>query len=56
MHKGFSTVKSKTSDTRKLLQMWFYHRTVRRRDADKMANSVDPDQTVLSGSTLFAKT
>ena len=40
--------------------VWFYYTVVCPKDADGMANSVDPDQTamdaVLSGSTLFAKT
>ena len=41
--------------------MWLYHRIMSPNDADRMANSVDPDQTaplgaVWSGSTLFAQT
>ena len=41
--------------------MWFYDREMCPKDADRMANSVDPDQTapsaaVWSGSTLFAET
>ena len=41
--------------------MWLYHRVMSPNDADKMANSVDPDQTaplgaVWSGSALFAQT
>ena len=40
--------------------MWHYHRVMSPKDADGMANSVDPDQTALgavcSGSTLFALT
>ena len=41
--------------------MWLYHRVMRPNNADRMANSVDPDQTaplgaVWSGSTLFAQT
>ena len=44
--------------------MQFYHRLMRPNDADRMTNSVDPDQTapetaplaVYSGSTLFAET
>ena len=39
--------------------MWLYHRVVSPNDADGMANSVDPDQTlgaVWSGSALFAQT
>ena len=39
--------------------MWLYHRVMSPNDADRMANSVDPDQTaplgaVWSGSALFA--
>ena len=41
--------------------IWFYYRVTGPKDADRMANSVDPDQTVSlgsvwSGSTLFAQT
>ena len=41
--------------------MWLYHRVMSPNDADRMANSVDPDQTVplgavWSGSALFAQT
>ena len=39
--------------------MWLYHRVLSPNDADRMANSVDPDQTapraVWSGSALFAQ-
>ena len=40
--------------------MWLYHRVMSPNDADRMANSVDPDQTaplgaVWSGSALFAQ-
>ena len=35
--------------------MWLYHRVISPNDADGMANSVDPDQTVWSGSALFAQ-
>ena len=40
--------------------MWLYHRVTIPNDADRMANSVDPDQTaplvaVWSGSALFAQ-
>ena len=40
--------------------MWLYHRVTIPKDADGIANSVDPDQTaplgaVWSGSTLFAQ-
>ena len=40
--------------------MWLYHRLMSPNDADRMANSVDPDQTaplgaVWSGSALFAQ-
>ena len=40
--------------------MWLYHREMSPNDADRMANSVDPDQTaplgaVWSGSALFAQ-
>ena len=43
----------------KICIMWLFHRVVSPKDADWMANSVDPDQTaprgaVWSGSTLFA--
>ena len=45
----------------KIWTMWLYHRVMSPKDADGMANSVDPDQTapvgaVWSGSTLFAQT
>ena len=41
--------------------MWLYQRVMSPNDADRMANSVDPDQTasleaVWSGSALFAQT
>ena len=44
----------------KILTMWLYHRVISPNDADRMANSVDPDQTaplgaVWSGSALFAQ-
>ena len=44
----------------KIWTMWFYHRVASSKDADGMANSVDPDQTapqgaVWSGSALFAQ-
>ena len=44
-----------------LILKWLYHRVLCPKDADKMANSVDPNQTaplgaVLSGSALFAQT
>ena len=40
--------------------MWLYHGLMRPKDADQIANSVDPDQTapvgaVWSGSTLFVQ-
>ena len=40
--------------------MWPYHSVMSPNDADRMANSVDPDQTaplgaVWSGSALFAQ-
>ena len=35
--------------------MWLYHREMSPNDADKMANSVDPDETVWSGSALFTQ-
>ena len=40
--------------------MWLYHKVMSPKDADGMANSVDPDQTapqgaVWSGSALFAQ-
>ena len=45
----------------KIWSVWFYHAFMCPKDADRMANSVDPDKTapsgaVLSGSTLFAHT
>ena len=45
----------------KIWTKWHYHRVMSPNDADGMANSVDPDQTVplgavWSGSTLFAQT
>ena len=56
----------KKSDTRKkccnypkIGTVLFYYRVMSPKDADGMANSVDPDQTqgtVWSGSTLFAQT
>ena len=44
----------------KVWTMWLYHRLRSPNDADRMANSVDPDQTaplgaVWSGSALFAQ-
>ena len=45
----------------KIWTMWFYHRVMSQKDADGMANSVDPDQTapplgaVWSGSALFTQ-
>ena len=41
--------------------MWLYNRVMSPNDADRMANSVDPDQTApvgadWSGSALFAQT
>ena len=40
--------------------MWLYHRVMSPKDAEGIANSVDPDQTaplgaVWSGSALFAQ-
>ena len=56
----------KYSDTQKICctrskiwTMWLYHRVMSSNDADRLANSVDPDQTlgaVWSGSALFAQT
>ena len=38
-------------------QFWFYNAILLPKEADGMANSVDPDQTaVSSGSILFAET
>ena len=57
----------KYSDTQKICcnhskiwTMWLYHRVMSLNDTDRMANSVDPDQTaplgaVWSGSALFAQ-
>ena len=45
----------------KIWTMWLYHRVMSSNDADGIANSVDPDQTVAprgavwSGSALFAQ-
>ena len=44
----------------KIWTVWLYHRVMSPKDADGMANRVDPDQTALlvavrSGSTLFAQ-
>ena len=42
----------------KIWTMWLYNRVMHPKDADGMANSVDPDQTapaVWSGSALFAQ-
>ena len=44
----------------KIWTMWLYHRVMSPNDADRIANSVDPDQTaplgaVWSGSALFAQ-
>ena len=44
----------------KIWTMWLYHRVISPKDADRIANSVDPDQTaplgaVWSGSALFAQ-
>ena len=41
----------------KIWTIWFYHRIIHPKDADRMTNSVEPDQnapSVWSGSTLFA--
>ena len=35
--------------------MWLYHRVMSLNDADRMANSVDPQGAVRSGSALFAQ-
>ena len=42
----------------KIWTRWLYHRVMSPNNADRMANSVDPDQTapVWSGSALFAQT
>ena len=40
----------------KIWAIWLYHRVMSPNDIDRMANSVDPDQTaVWSGSALFAQ-
>ena len=44
----------------KIWTMWLYHRVMNPNDADRMANSGDPDQTaplgaVWSGPALFAQ-
>ena len=53
-----STVKFLNIWTPKIWTMWLYHKVMRWKDADRMASSVDPDQTaplVWFGSTLFAQ-
>ena len=35
--------------------MWLYHRVMSPKDADGMANSVDPDQAAWPGSRLFVQ-
>ena len=39
----------------KIWTMWLYHRVMSPNDADRMANSVDPDRAVWSGTALFAQ-
>ena len=39
----------------KIWTVWIYHRVMSLNDVDGKANSVDPDQTVWSGSALFAQ-
>ena len=39
----------------KIWTMWLYHRVTSPNDADGITNSVVPDQTVWSGSALFAQ-
>ena len=55
------TPKIFTVITLKFLTRWLYHRVMRSKDADGMANSFEPDQTaplgaVWTGSTQFAQT
>ena len=40
----------------KIFTRWPYHIVIGPKDVDKMANSVDPDQTAPLGSVLFAQT
>ena len=67
-HGHFTTWLPKNSDTWKICcnhpqiwTTWIYHRVMRPKDAEGIANSVDPDRTaplgaVWSGSALFAQT
>ena len=56
----YSNTQKICCDHSKIWTMWLYHRVMSPKDADEMANSVDPDQTaslgaVWSGSALFAQ-
>ena len=56
----FSDTKNICCNHSNVWTMWLYHRLMSPNDADRMANSVDPDQTaplgaVWSGSALFAQ-
>ena len=57
----YSDTQKICSNHSKIWTMWLYHRVMCPKNADRMANSVDPDQTaplgaVWSGSALFAQT
>ena len=57
---SFRTPKTFVVITLKVWTMWLYHTLMSPNDADRMTNSVDPDQTaslgaVWSGSALFAQ-
>ena len=46
----FSDTQNICCNHSKILTMWLYHRVMCPNDADGMANSVDPDQTVPLGA------
>ena len=64
MHHKNSDTQNICCNPPKIWTRWLYRRVMHSKDADKIANSVDPDQTaplgalgaVWSGSTLFAQT
>ena len=47
---SFRTPKTFVVITLKFLTMWLYHTLMSPNDADRMANSVDPDQTAPLGA------
>ena len=51
----YSDVQKICCDHSKIWTMWLYHGVMSPNNADRIANSVDPDQTapLLSGSALF---